>query len=379
MKSVGQLKINLAAIQKNWQQFDRLTSSNTNVAAVVKADAYGLGAKPVVKALFEEGCNSFFVATLREAFEVKLAVSEVAPIEQRAPDIYILSAIRKEDFPSCVEEAFIPVLYSVDQIKNWAEYCVGNSIDPQSAIKVDTGMHRLGISKSELLDLVEEEKTLSACHPVLMMSHLACADDNEHPLNEEQLQCFEACAESFRSLFPEIKLSLSNSSGVFLGAQYHFDIVRAGIGLYGGNPAPYEKCKMLPVVNLDLPIAQVKEVVGPAAIGYGATFAVSKNEKIKLAVALGGYADGIFRSLSNAGEGFVAGKAVPMVGRVSMDSVIFDVSCIEDNLLKNASVSLMGPDHVVDKLAGEANTISYEILTSLGDRYDRNYVYSIAG
>ncbi|MGH1472580.1 MAG: alanine racemase [Cellvibrionaceae bacterium] len=376
MKGVGKLKINLSAIQKNWQRFNQLTIKKNQVAAVVKADGYGLGVGPVVKALHEAGCEIFFVASLSEAIEVKEVV-EACLMAKRAgkdPEIYILSAIKPDDFQLCSEKNFIPVLYSVAQIKHWAHYCSEKSITPRSAIKVDTGMHRLGISEAELVELISDAEVLKACNPVVLMSHLACADDKDHPLNAEQLNKFTICSELFKSVFPEIKLSLANSSGVFLGEQYHFDIVRAGIGLYGGNPSPYQENVMLPVVDLDLPIAQIKEVEGPAAVGYGATFAISPNQKMKLAVVLGGYADGVLRSLSNTGVGYIAGEIVPIVGRVSMDSMIFDVSAVDDNLLENASISLIGSEQSVDQLGKLAGTISYEILTSLGDRYDRDYI-----
>ncbi len=379
VKSVGTLKINLAAIQKNWQQFEQMTSTETRVAAVVKADAYGLGAKQVVAALFAEGCEHFFVATLAEAIEVKDIVSGiVAEISrQKMPMIYILSGINPGEFEQCADEDFIPVLYSVDHIKSWADFCIEKSISPSSVIKVDTGMHRLGISEPELVKLMQEKTLLQACHPVLLMSHLACADDKDAVLNGQQLSVFERCATAFKALFPSSKLSLSNSAGVFLGREYHFDIVRAGIGLYGGSPTPYTQNPMHPVVDLALPIAQIKEIEGPATVGYGATFTIPANKKMKLAITLGGYGDGIFRCLSNTGSGFVAGVRVPVVGRVSMDSVIFDVSGVDDTLLENQFVSLIGSEkdseNLVDRLADEAGTISYEILTSLGDRYDRIY------
>lgn len=380
MNTAGELIIDLSAIQKNWQLFDRMTSSKTKVAAVVKADAYGLGVEPVVRALHRVGCNHFFVATVEEAVGVKSILKTVfqsdASSSSTFPEIYILSAIQQRDFSLCSQENFIPVLYSVALIKQWAKFCSDHKLAAQSAIKLDSGMHRLGISDDEFLELLKDEKYLQACHPVLFMSHLACADEKDHLLNESQRQLFQICAEKIKALFPNIQCSLSNSAGIHLGESYHFDIVRAGIGLYGGNPSSEAQQKMSPVVELHLPILQQKKLQGPAYVGYGATAEIPAGQEKKLAIVAGGYADGLLRSLSNSGQGFISKYPVSIIGRVSMDSIVFDVTAVPNDVLKEESfVSVLNQRHQnVDDFADQASTISYEILTGLGVRYHRSYL-----
>lgn len=364
----GTLSINLAAIKANWQTFRAQLAPTCECAAVVKANAYGLGVQPVATTLSQAGCDTFFVANLAEAQELRSFLTA----EKR---IFILSGVRQGEEAECIESGFIPVLVSLPHIEAWAQACRQLGAQAFSALKVDTGMHRLGLTQDEFSQLLSQPELILSCSPVLLMSHLACANDSTHPLNNEQLQVFTACVDAIRKVVPTIKTSLANSGGVFLGGDFHGDLVRPGIGLYGGNPTDKNTNPMQSVATLTLPILQIKTVAGPASVGYGATYTVAQGEKKTLAIAEGGYADGFLRSLSNNGFGLFAGQQVPVVGRVSMDSIIFDISDIDETLIQKhpAEIVVVHPDHDIDALATEANTIGYEILTSLGQRYRRVY------
>lgn len=366
----GTLTINLGAIQSNWQLLAKQLNGATEAGAVVKADGYGLGAGPVTKALYNVGCRTFFVATFDEAMVIKNQLDADSRI-------FILTGLRPADIPASIEANFIPVLSSLTQCQQWADGCQRLGAQAFSAIKVDTGMHRLGMDERELKTLIEDDKLLLSCSPILLMSHLACAELPDHPLNQQQLSAFQACAAQVRQRVPNIALSLANSSGVFLGDDYQFDLVRPGVCLYGVNPTPYTDNPMRPVVELTLPILQIKTVQGPASVGYDATYAIEAGAKRRLAIVAGGYADGVFVHLSNRGTGLLAGQLVPIVGRVSMDSTIFDISAVDELVLTdpaNQRITVINQQHDVDQLAREAGTIGYEVLTSLGQRYYRRYL-----
>ena len=365
----GILTINLAAVQQNWLGLGKRLVQTCECAAVVKANAYGLGVEAVAKSLAAAGCNSFFVANLAEAKELR----------QYLPDqtIYILSGLRPGEESDCIQQGFIPVLVSWPQVLDWSQACRDLGAQAFCAIKVDTGMHRLGLTLQEFEALLKQPDLLLRCSPILIMSHLACADDADHPLNREQLICFRQCVDKIRVLVPTIKASLANSSGIFLGADYHFDLVRPGICLYGGNPTPGKDSPVQTVVTLELPIIQIKTVTGPASVGYNATYSIKAGEEKTLAIAAGGYADGVFVHLSNKGSGIVAGHTVPIVGRVSMDSTIFDISALGSdavNGLQAAYISVLNETQTADDVATAAQTISYEVLTALGGRYTCHYL-----
>ncbi len=371
----GLLSIDLSAIQSNWKQVDASSASETQTAAVVKANAYGLGVQSVAPALYMAGCRHFFVANLVEAIEVKACLESDV-------QIYILTGLRVGEEALCLQQGFIPVLSSLGQVKAWAKACVdGQGENKRLAtnncvIKVDTGMHRLGLSEQELSTLCSNYEVMQACPPLLLMSHLACADAPEHVLNQQQLACFRRCAEMMQSVWPQVKLSLANSSGICLGSDFHFDMVRPGACLYGVNPTPQFTNPMATVARLRLPILQIKSVGGPATVGYEARYSIAEGENKKLAIVAGGYADGLFNHLSNRGFAYLAKKRVPLVGRVSMDSMVFDISAVDEAELEfqeQPCVEILNDDHGVDALAAEAGTIGYEVLTALGNRYHRQY------
>lgn len=370
-----QLTVDLAAVQNNWLFLQKEIGSGVECGAVVKANAYGLGATEVATALFDKGCRTFFVASLQEALALPPQCADAATV-------MVFGGLRGGEESLCLENSITPVLSTLNQVERWAAACQKFEGDFNATLKVDTGMHRLGLTKQELMMLCEQRELLRACNPSLLMSHLACADEPAHMLNETQLNEFESSATMVREIIPAIKLSLANSSGVFLGSKYHYDIVRPGASLYGVNPTPDKLNPMSSVVTLKLPIMQIKKVRDPASVGYGASYKIPAGEEVVLAIVLGGYGDGVYRSLSNRGYGVVAGQKVPLVGKVSMDTIIFNVTRVQASLLEESdSITIIGggvdgaSDYIsVDDMADSAGTIGYEMLTALGNRYARHYV-----
>jgi alanine racemase len=378
LSSTGLLTIDLGAIQYNWLSLkNKIQKANASAscAAVTKANAYGLGIKPVASALMAVGCKEFFVATLNEAEELRKILGS-------KPTIFVLGGVihgfnQGEAGERWVKFDLTPVLYDIEHAYKWLAFCKQKNKAYACALKVDTGMHRLGLSIDDvdklLVNLAADKSNFSLFKPVLLMSHLACADDNENPLNQQQLSVFRLAAKKITNYFPSINLSLSNSSGIFIDNQFHFDLCRPGIALYGGSPvsshAGIEKNPMKQVASLSLPIMQIKTIRKGQSVGYGHTFTADKD--MQLAVVFGGYADGILRALSSRGFAWCNGISIPMVGRVSMDSIFFDVSEIKE---RPDCVQIFNNNQCLDSLATSAGTISYEILTSLGGRYQRQYI-----
>lgn len=378
LSSTGLLTIDLEAIQSNWLTLKnkiQQTNPKAHCAAVVKADAYGLGVKPVALALMSVGCDVFFVATLNEGEELR-------DILGPTPIIVVLGGLshgfaRGDSGESWIHFDLTPVLFDKAHIDQWLNFCNSHNKAYACILKVDTGMHRFGLSENEFDQLLREidsnKGQFSLFNPILLMSHLACADESDNAFNQEQLSIFRVVAKKMSHFFPDISLSLCNSSGIFLGDLFHFDMCRPGIALYGGNPArshvDVESNPMRQVVSLSLPIMQHRTLHKGESAGYGQ--AVVANEKMHIAIVFGGYADGILRYLSNSGYAWCNGVAVPVVGRVSMDSIMFDVTALDD---KPDSVQLFKGGECLDVFALSADTISYEILTSLGNRYQREYL-----
>ncbi|MET0357097.1 MAG: alanine racemase [Cellvibrio sp.] len=364
MSSSGILTINLSAIQSNWHYVVSVLSGNAECAAVVKANAYGMGAAEVVKALYERGCKHFFVVTLDEALELRGVLPDDAIL-------YVLGGLKEGAESFFVEFNLIPVLYSLRAISRWLDFCqIRNSAFP-CAIKLDTGMTRLGMSLEDLDVFSQKIAFKSLLNPVLFMSHLACADERGHLLNQLQLERFTTAATKIRNYFPTIKLSLANSSGVFLGPEYHFDMVRIGAALYGINPQHDNPNPLQPSINLKLPVLQVRELGSPATVGYGA---IGKAEAgARLAVVAGGYADGIHRTLGLNPVGQIEGVEVRAKGRISMDSCVFDISASPTTYPNY--IEVINNELTLDKLITENKTLGYEVITSLGQRYKREYLY----
>jgi alanine racemase len=347
--SQAKLSIDLDALVANWQFFSKL--GGAEAAAVLKANAYGLGIEKCAKALSDAGCNSFFVAHLSEGLELR----KYLPKPSR---IFVLNGFIGCEASILFDNGLTPVINNLDQVRAWQAYkrsCV---------VHFDTGMNRLGIG----FDVVEQAaKELRGQEIEFVMSHLACASDIEHPLNKIQLSRFHDICE----WFPNIDKSLSASAGALLGQEYHFDLLRPGIGLYGSNPVDNRENPMRPVLTLSAPIIQVVEVGAGQSIGYGATYTAKKAARIAI-VALG-YADGFLRSASNCGFGVLEGANCPIVGRVSMDLIAIDISAASRTIRCGDRVEFLGPNADIDEQAALMGTIAYEILTGLGNRFLREY------
>jgi len=347
------LRIDLDALAHNFRLL-RERAAPAECSAVVKADAYGLGVERVVRRLLREGCDRFFVATAAEARELRV----LAPLAE----IGVFEGALANTVATLVELDARPVLNSLEQVERWR----GRG---RALLHLDTGMNRLGLSAGDIRALAVRKNVLADLALDFVMTHLACADEPEHPLNAEQLARFE----SARQALPDVRTSIGNSAGTLLGAEYCGDLVRPGIALYGGNPFSDRPNPMRSVVTLTAPILQIREIGEPQTIGYGATYVAQPPARI--AVVGIGYADGYPRSLGNSGTAAVHGKRVPVVGRVSMDLISIDVGALpRDQVAVGDPVELIGPNVGVDEVAAAAGTISYEILTGLGLRPARLYV-----
>lgn len=347
------LSISLSSIIANWRLLlDKHAKHNS--AAVVKADSYGLGMAPVAGALQEARCETFFVATLEEGIALRKELSSVS--------IYVFHGVGNREEKEFTAHDLRPVLNSLEQIQRWQRLGV------KSALHIDTGMNRLGLSASDLESL-DIPATIRDCNIDLLMSHLACGSEPQHPLNEHQLQRFE----SARKLFPGIPCSLANSSGHFLSQDFHYDLGRPGCSLYGITPNSALPNPMRQVAKLTAPIVQLRHVDQDGTIGYGATVPVKKGMKT-VTVAFG-YADGLQRIASNTLSVWIGEYECKMLGRVSMDMTCYDVSHVPDAELEKAeSVTLIGEHQTVDDVAKICGTIGYEIFTRIGNRVRRIYI-----
>jgi alanine racemase len=342
------LTIDLGAIVANWRALGALHGAE--VAAVLKADAYGLGAAPVGRALAAAGCRSFFVAHLAEGVALREALGP-------APRIAVLNGFAPR---ADGEAALTPVLNSLGDVEAWRA-------EPRAAfIHLDTGMARLGLDQREAARLVQDPSLLGALRVAAWMSHLACADEPAHPLNAQQAARFAALCERL----PPAPRSLANSSGIFLGAAFRSDLARPGAALHGINPQPGTPNPLRQVVRLDAPVLQIREIAAGESVGYGASWTAARPSRIATVAA--GYADGYLRSLSGRGEGFLGEAPIPLVGRVSMDLLTFDATD-HPALRPGDAITLIGPRNTPDEVAARAGTIGYEVLTSLGTRYARRY------
>ena len=370
MLAGARLTINLDALAANYRELAK-RSGRARTAAVVKADAYGLGVEHVAPALKQAGCDTFFVALPQEG----MVLRRIAPEAK----IFVIAGVTGVPAASaCAEARLIPVLNSIDEISLWADFRKRSG--RPCAIHVDTGMNRLGLSVGEAIAFAKFNELNRRVMPILLMSHLACADERDHPLNEDQLESFQ----TLRAAFGDMESSLANSAGIFLGVGYHFDMTRPGISLYGGAPIIGEKNPMLPVVTAEARILRIREVKAGQTISYGATVTVERDSRI--AVAGIGYADGFHRAGSGngvplrnvrteGGRGWIAGQRVPVLGRITMDLTMFDITGLKEGSADVGDrIELFGSNIGIDEAARVAGTVSYEMLTSLGNRYLRRYV-----
>ena len=341
----GQLTIDLDAIAANWSALDAKSGGGTETGAVVKAGGYGLGIGRVARALAHAGARRFFVAQAEEGAAIRNALG-------RGPEIYVFSGHMRGDTDMLGDLDLIPMLNSIDQLTRQLEALPGSPF----GIQLDTGMNRLGMEPAEWAAV----RDIAVAHtPRLIMSHLASADDLETPQNAAQLALFrELTAGS------GIPRSLANTGGILLGPEYHFELTRPGIGLYGARP--FEDAR--PVVQLDFPVIQTRVVLEGETVGYNATWTAEQDTPA--ATVSAGYADGVLRALTNKGTLWADGVPCPIIGRVSMDLITCDISALSH---EPRVLSLLCPEQGVDAVADDAGTIAYEILTSLGPRYARRY------
>lgn len=355
------LTIDLDAIGANWRLLrDRL--GGVPCAAVVKADAYGLGMARVAPALAAAGCRRFFVAQLDEAVALRALLPD-APIGVLAAPVAGFEA----DYAA---HALTPVLNGLPDVDAWARFARAADA-PAAILQLDTGMCRLGLSPAEVEALAADPGRLEGIRADHVMSHLACADEPDHPQNAEQLRRLRAALRRLPAPFAGAPVSLANSSGIFLGSDWHFDLGRPGYALYGGNPVPGRPNPMRPTVRLEARILQTRDIDRREHVGYGATATVEAGRR--LATVAVGYADGFLRSAGGDGAAIVSGTRAPLVGRVSMDLIVLDVTDVQGGAAPGDPVTLLGPGRDIDTVAAEAGTIGYEMLTSLGSRYARLY------
>lgn len=340
------LEIDLAALTANWRALDALTGAGTETAAVVKADAYGIGAERAGRALVRAGVQTFFTALTEEAAALRQAIGP-------EPRIFILGGHMPGDTDMIGDLGLIPCLNSLEQLTRQFEALPGEPF----AVQLDTGMNRLGLEPAEW----EAVRDIALSQgPELLLSHLACADEPDHPMNAWQLDQFRRMTDGL-----DVPRSLSATGGIMLGPEYHFDLVRPGIGLHGADPFR----QGLPVVRLSLPVIQTREVEAGEAVGYGCTWEAVRPSRI--ATVSAGYADGLSRALSNNARLWHGNIPCPLVGRVSMDLITVDISHLDEI---PAELDILCVHQRADDLAAMAGTISYEILTSLGPRYSRRYI-----
>ena len=361
----GRLEINLAALAENYQLLSNKTP-NSETAAAVKADAYGLGIEQVAPVLVKSGCRTFFVALPEEGVKLR----------KLAPDatIYVLAGIWPESLELLFANRLTPVLNSLQDVKLWENTAAAASTP--FALHVDTGMNRLGLDVGQIGEV-------SHLKPQLIMTHFACADDPAHPLNQKQFNAFS----EIRKMFPQARASLANSAAILSRNDCQFDLVRPGIALYGGAAVNGQKNPMQGVVRLQGRIVQVRQIKSGTPIGYGATHTFDRDSKV--AIVAVGYADGYHRSASGSGVplseidgggfGFINGCKVPIVGRISMDLTAFDITDVPDNSVNQGDwprdwIELIGENIPVEDVAASAGTIDYEVLTSLGRRFARSYI-----
>ncbi|UYH50772.1 alanine racemase [Candidatus Kirkpatrickella diaphorinae] len=368
----GLLTINLYAIGENYQRLVREVGPSVDVAAAVKANAYGLGVAQVAPVLYAAGCRRFFVATRDEALELRAIMDRCAD-GQSGQDvtIHLLNGPFTDGDAALAAARISPIINSLTQLTRWKSVLAAHDDAPQCVLQFDTGMSRYGMSLAEAQRLAREPELLDRVSIAFTMSHLANADAASDPRNAAQLAAFEAIL----ACLPPGPSSIAASSGIFLGKRFHRDVVRPGYALYGGNPTPGRPNPMEPVIALYARMIQARTVPEGAEVGYGSTFRAPRVSRIAtLAI---GYADGLLRSaggkISVVHPAF-PDIALPCIGRISMDSMAIDITDLPiTDLAENTLFEMIGPHRPLDDVATALSTIGYEVLTSLGARHFRVY------
>lgn len=355
------LTIDLDAVAHNYAAL-RQEARGAEVAAVVKADAYGLGAAQVARRLWAEGARRFFVARIIEGEDLRAALGP-----DRPATVHVLDGAPSGSAPRLQAADLTPVLNSASQVSEWSSHARAVPGGLKAALQIDTGMNRLGLRLEEAKALIQSFDGLRGLSIDLVISHLACASEPAHPANAAQLARFhEACA-----LFPEASASLANSAGVFLGPDYLFDLVRPGISLYGGGPFGTAHPALRPVAHLTAPILQIREIRPGESVGYGAAFTADR--PVRVAVIAAGYADGILRAYGKDGQTWLAGAHRRVLGRLSMDMIAIEISH-DLAVAPGDQVELLGAHVALDDVAAASGTIAYECLVRLAPRLQRIYL-----
>lgn len=362
----GELIVDLSALTANYASIARWVAP-ARAGAVIKADAYGLGVGPVTRALGVAGCRDFFVVQLGEAARARPHLPDGARL-------FVLNGVPDGFEAECLALSVLPVLSTTEQVARWARAGEMRGRPLDAALQIDSGMSRLGLSSAEAAAVARDNHRRRWLRPVLILSHLACADEHDHPANEAQRSAFAATA----ALFPGVDRSLANSGGVFLSRSFHGALARPGIALYGGRASDAPEAAPRPVVTLRARILQIRDVMPGAAVGYGHTHVATS--QARWATIGVGYADGWPRNLGNRGAAWHQGTRLPIIGRVSMDSMTVDLADLPADALREGDwVELIGRDQTVDAVGAQAGTIAYEILTGLGRRLCRIYIPAEGG
>ena len=358
------LEINIDLIADNYRLLKR-ELRGAECAATLKADAYGIGLAQVAKALVKTGCRTFFVATIDEGIELR------AHLHKEKVTIAVLGGLLARCENIFEENNLMPVLNNLEQLRQWKNFNTSKDRKSPSMVHVDTGMNRLGLTSKEFEYVVNNPCELEGVEPKLLLSHLACADQPGHEMNQKQLSIFR----SAKNKISNMRFSLANSGGIFLGQPYHFDMVRPGIALYGSHPDPTTFNPLNQVIKLYGRVLQIRNAKTGSTVGYNASHLLKK--KTLIATVGLGYADGYIRSLGDNSHAFFKGAKLPIIGPISMDYITVDISSIKTDTIKIGDlIEFIGDNFTLDDIAKVAKTVPHEILSNLGKRHQRSYFAS---
>ncbi len=354
--------INLNNVAYNYHKIEDEFAKNAIVSAVVKGNSYGFGAIPISKRLYREGCRNFFVATIDEGIEIRNT------FPNKDVQIFVLSGVFENTENLLLEHKITPVLNNRDQADLWIKKAKDLNKKLDAVVHVDTGMSRNGFLEED--EEHSRDDVLNNLNLLFVMSHLACADDVSSEMNKKQLNKFKSALKKFGNP----KACLSATNGIFLGEDYQFDIVRPGKSIYGFSIREDMIGIVKPVMDIFSRIVQVNHLKKGDTVGYGSTF-VAPHDMTSITLGMG-YSDGFMRKFSGFGCGFLGGKKLPMIGRISMDYITLDASGVDERYLKlgNWVALTRSPDYTVEKWALELGTIPHEITCRLGNRVKRIYV-----
>ena len=362
--SDSSITIDLDAINANWRYIDGLSAPTTKTAAVVKANAYGLGSCAVAKALAQAGCKLFFVASLAEAIELRAVFRQIGHNDLTIMVFHGVQVGQEADFTAHQCE---PVLNDLEQISRWQLYAAKNGTMLPAVLHFDTGMNRLGLDSDQTNWLIQNREALNGLKLTYVMSHLVSGELIDDPVNVRQLNSFN----KLHSSFSATPASIANSAGSLLGSNYHFSMTRPGIALYGIHPSEDLHSPLKTAFDWQARILQIHNASAGERVGYGGTYQLDRDSRI---ATLGvGYADGYPRRLGGVATVSIGGRPAPVIGRVSMDSITVDVTGFDEESLNTGKASLLHADYRVEKMAKDVGTIPYEIMTGLGNRAQRHY------